>query len=55
VDAGCGANSPSGVAGSAAGIPLPRTDGGFIGYLQNKAAKLSVPKFLPAGELEHIT
>jgi hypothetical protein len=32
-----GTSNPSGVAGSAASNPLPKTDGGFIGYPQNKA------------------
>jgi hypothetical protein len=58
VDAGCGARNPSPVAGSAAGIRWPRADGGFIGYLRNKAVKLCARtralKFLLAGDLEHI-
>ena len=56
--AGEGTNSPSGVAGSAASIPLPKTDVGFIGYPQNKAVKLCARTrtlvILHARELGHI-
>jgi hypothetical protein len=39
--AGEGTSNPSGVAGSAAGIPLPRADGGFIGFKIPARARIS--------------
>ena len=58
VGARCGARCPSSVAVGAAGIPLPKAAGSFIGFSQKKTAALfgrtRTLKFLAADELKQI-